>query len=135
MGVPDQGNSNEGRRPLGRRAGKSKLEALGWHRCMLNRTASAGQPSHFGGQGGAAGIGTAFVVCQRGSLPASLTLSLYGPNLKFNRLSPFCHCCRWITVGRKDRLRLWARLTRNCPSIVFSESKLACALYRSLIDK
>jgi len=32
-GVPEPGNSSEGRRPLGRRAGKSKIEAFGWHRC------------------------------------------------------------------------------------------------------
>ena len=57
------------------------------------------------------------------------------PNLEFNRLSPICHCCRLITVDRKAAQRLWARLTRKRPPIVFFESKLVCALYRSPIDK
>ena len=63
---------------------------------VLNRTELAGQPSRFGQI-------THFA--HRFGLRVVSGSRAGRPNFEFNRLSPICHCCYFVTVGRKAALR------------------------------
>ena len=56
-------------------------------------------------------------------------------NLKFQSLSPFCHCCSTATFGRKSDGTVLARLTRNRHPIVFLLMKLGVCAVSIATDK